>query len=74
MSPGYGARKPKRAPKVNLPDEGPAQLRERVTPRGGTTAATIETLGRHAMQAAFVEPIGVARCNATETRASSRGT
>ncbi|WP_437538926.1 pyrroline-5-carboxylate reductase dimerization domain-containing protein [Sorangium sp. So ce726] len=34
--------------------------------RGGTTAAAIETLDRHAAQAAFVEAIGNARRRAQE--------
>jgi len=35
-----------------------------VTSKGGTTAAAIETLDRHAVQAAFVEAIGNARTRA----------
>jgi len=46
--------------------EAPELLRAQVTSRGGTTAAAIETLDRHAVKASFVEAMRNARQRAEE--------
>ena len=47
-------------------DEPPEVLRERVTSKGGTTYAALETLESHAVKTAFIEALGAAQRRARE--------
>lgn len=47
-------------------DESPSVLRERVTSKGGTTAAALAVIGERGVQAAYVDAVGAARDRGAE--------
>jgi len=47
-------------------DESPGVLRERVTSKGGTTAAALAVIGERGVQAAYVDAVGAARDRGAE--------